>query len=75
MRAVGTRYAAMDFFLRLVPESRLPAETVSVHVEGADWRYESSAVIAGMPRNRWRRAADVFGAAVAVNGIPGDHRA
>src|ERR1039458_4562998 len=39
-------YAATVFFLRLPLETGASGTTVSVH--GADWRYESNAVIAGM---------------------------
>jgi hypothetical protein len=47
--SVSYTYAATNFFLRLPPETAFSMGTVSVHAAGADWRYESSAVIAGMP--------------------------
>lgn len=45
-RGIRTPYAATVLRLRFPPESTVPAETVSIH--GGDWRYESSAVIAGI---------------------------
>jgi hypothetical protein len=42
-------YAATVFFLRLPLETGASGTTVSVRNVGADWRYESKAVIAGMP--------------------------
>ena len=45
-------YAATVFFLRLPLETGASGTTVSVHVAGADCRYESRAVMAGMQIGR-----------------------
>ena len=48
-RLLPYAYAATTFFVRLVAEIDLPGNTVSVHPAGAELRYASSAVIAGIP--------------------------
>ena len=46
---MSVRLDAMKRLSVSAPFFDCPVEAVSVHVAGADWRYESRAVMAGMP--------------------------